>query len=344
MSRQLSGTYDPATAHLWKDLRHIPRHLRFGQTRWVYEGPNGLHWDLAGRHEGRQGAKMTNVLGGAYHLPFEHLLTESAYQIGATYERSNILKRIISMGVVLGGPQYSSWAYSMIEANWWDSWPHDTPGWLGCITPFGGIRWAQVQLAKVVDSPMKKDPRYAGNNLMIWDMDIMAVKPWYGKRMLVEQWTANPDTVTAQGYDETVFTIANRSQMPAWPMFLYSAPGRAWVQDGMTSRMQELPLISAKDGYVLVQTDPAERTLSASKDPVDELFYDLIADFARQSRILDLFLHDLTSLELPVWRRMPGIRFTSQIPPRTVANIRVRHSVGGGTIVCLMPQRYKRPS
>jgi hypothetical protein len=344
MSRQIPGVYDPYTAHLWQDARSIPRHLRFGHTRWVYEGPNGLHWDLAGRHEGRQGARLVNELGGHYHLPFEHLLTESAYQVGATYERTNYLKRTIHAGVVLGGPQYTSWAYSMIEENWWESWPEQNPGWLGCITPYGGIRWAQAQLGKVVDSPMKKDPRYAGNNVMVWDIDILAVKPWYAKRMLVEKWTANADVVAEKGYDETVFSIANRGNMSAHPMFIYTPPGRAWVQDGMTSRMQELPLISNKDGYVLVQTDPAERTLSASKDPVDDLFYDLIADFARQSRILDLFLHDTTSLELPVWRRQPGIRFTSAILPKTVANLRVRHNTAGGTIVCLMPQRFKRPS
>jgi hypothetical protein len=340
----ISGRLDPATAHLWKDPRTVPRHLRHTSTRWVYEGPNGLHWDLAGRNEGKQGARLVDELGGHYHMPFEHLLTESAYQVGATYERTNYLKRTIHMGVVLGGRQYTSAAYGMIENNWWESWPEEHPGWLGCITQNGGIRWAQVQIGKVVDSPMKKDPRYAGNNVMVWNMDVMALKPTWNKRMLVEKWTANADAVAANGYDETVFTIANRSNMPQWPMFIYTPPGRAWVQDGMTNRMVELPLISQKDGYVLVQTDTAERTLSAAKDPVDEIFYDLIADFARQSRILDLFLHDLTSLELPVWRRMPGIRFTSQIPPRTVANLRVRHSTAGGTVVCLMPQRYKRPS
>lgn len=344
MSKQLAGRFDPNTDHLWKNLRSIPRHLQYGKTRWVYEGPNGMHFDLSGRHEGRQGAKLTNELGGAYHLPFEHLLTESAYQVGATYERTNYLKRSMHLGVVLGGPQYTTYAYRMIENNWWNSWPEDTPGYLGCITPTGGIRWAQVQLEKAIDSPMKKDPVYAGNNIMLWDMNIMALRPWYAKRMLVEKWTANPQTVARRGYDETVFTIANKGQMPVWPMFLYTPPGRAWVQDGMTGRMQELPLITEKDGYVLVQTDPAERTLSAAKDPVDELFYDLAIDFIRQSRVLDLFLHDFTSLELPVWRRMPGLRFTSQIPPRTVANIRVRHSTAGGTIVCMMPQRFKRPS
>ena len=41
---------------------------------------------------------------GAYHLPFEHLFTESAYQVGSTYERTNINKRVISMRVIIGNP------------------------------------------------------------------------------------------------------------------------------------------------------------------------------------------------------------------------------------------------
>lgn len=341
--QQVPGRMYPGLQHLYQDWRIVPRHLRQETMRWVYLGPDGSHWDLAGRHEGRQGARMVNELGG-HHLPFEHLLSESAYQIGATYERTNYLKRITRMGVVLGGAQYTSSAYTMIEDMWWNAWPEEAPGWLGGKTMLGGWRWHQVRLAKTVESPMKKDPRYAGNNVMVWDMDLLGCQPWYAKRMLVEKWTANAAVVAEQGFDEHVFSIANRGQMSVYPMFIYTPPGRAWVQDGMTNRLQELPLITAKDGYVLCDTDPSHRTLSASKDPVDELFYDLLMDFIRQSRILNFFLHDLTSLELPVWRRQPGIRFTSQIPPHTVANLRVRHNTGGGTVICLMPQRFKRPS
>jgi len=327
-------------AYVYQRWETIPRALRSEETRWVYLGPNGSRWDLNGRHEGRQGVRLSREMQGAYHLPFDHLLTESAYQIGATYERSNINKRIISIGVTLGGPKYTTHAYRMIEANWWDAWPHDTPGWLGCHTKFGGWRWAQVQLGEAVKTSMTGDPASFGNNVMHWDMKLLAPKPWYAKRTLYETWTAHPDTVEEHGFDTETISIANRGHLPAWPVFVVSGPGKAYVQDGMTDRMVELPLLSADDGYVLVDTDPANRTLTGSKDPVDNIFFDVI----RQSKILDFFLHDIAALGLPVWRRANGIRFMSQIPPRTIANLKVQHSNANGTITVLLPQRYIRPS
>jgi hypothetical protein len=228
----------------------------------------------------------------------------------------------------------------MIEANWWDAWPHDTPGWLGCHTKFGGWRWAQVQLAEAVKTSMSSDPTMFGNNIMHWDMKLLACKPWYAKRTLYETWTAHPDTVAAHGFDSETISIANRGHLPQWPVFVVSGPGQVYVQDGMTDRMVKLPLLSADDGYVLVDTDPANRTLTGSKDPVDNLFFDII----RQSKILDFFLHDIAALGLPVWRRGGDVRFMSQIPPRTIANIKVQHSNANGTVTVLVPQRFIRPS
>lgn len=331
---------NPAEKVAWQDWNKIPRPMRGEQTNWVYIGPDGSFWNLSGRQEGRQGVKMTKELGGAYHLPFEQLLTESAYQVGATYERTNIKKRLINLGVVLGGPPHSNLAYSMIESNWWDAWPPDQPGWLGCQTRCGGWRWASVQLAKPTETRMAKDPRYAGNNVMTWDMDILAVNPWYAKRALFTTWTAHAATVAAHGFDEETISIANRSNLTVWPKFIFS-PGQVSVQDGMTENLLKMPLSTIDaDGNVLVDTDPTQRTLTADKDPVDNLFYDLI----RSSRLLDFFLHDLGSLGVPIWRRLNGVRFTSPIPPRTIANLKVRHNTAGGTVTVVMPQRFSRPS
>jgi hypothetical protein len=158
--------------------------------------------------------------------------------------------------------------------------------------------------------------------------------------MLVESFTAHQATIALHGFDEKTITIANRGNLPAQPKFLYTGPGRAWVQDGMTTKMVPLPTLSAADGYVQVDTDPAERTFKSSTEPVDNVFYQLI----RQSQILDFLLHDVAALGLPVWRRANGIRFLSEIPPRTVANLKVRHDHAGGQVIVLMPQRFSRPS
>jgi hypothetical protein len=178
------------------------------------------------------------------------------------------------------------------------------------------------------------------NNVQKWDMQIMGVNPWYAKRTLVEKWTAHAETVTANGFDEETITICNRGHLPVWPLFIYTGPGRAWVQDGMTTKMIPLPTLSVDDKYGLVDTDPSHRTLTGATDPVDNIFYQII----RQSKILDFFLHDVEALGLPLWRRANGIRFTSQIPPKTVANIKVRHDTAGGTVTLMLPQRFIRPS
>lgn len=198
---------------------------------------------------------MGQLIDGAHHLPFEHLITEGAYQVGATYERSNINKRIISFPVILGGPKYSAHAYRMIETNFWDSLPHDKPFWLGCHTMFGGWRWIEVRLAEVVKTPMKIDSVAFQNNTMQWEIKLLACKPWYAKRMLIERWTAHPETVAARGFDEETISIANRGDMPARFLAMYTGPGRAWIQDGITSRMVELPLLTSKDGYALVDSN-----------------------------------------------------------------------------------------
>jgi hypothetical protein len=309
-------------------------------TTWIYIGPNGSRFDLEGRNRGRQGVRLAPEIGGAYHLPFEHLFTEGAYQIGSTYERSNINKRVISFAAIIGGPKYSALQYRLAEDNWWDAWPHDTPGWLGAHTMFGGWRWGKVMLAEAVKGSQKADPVAHSNNLQKWDMQVVAPKPFYCKPKLYTTWRAHPQTVAARGYDMETIAIANRSQMPVWPLFLYTGPGRAWVSDGMTNRMVELPMLTSEDGYVLVDTDPANRTLTGSKDPVDNVFYELI----RSSRVLDFLLHDISALGLPVWRRGNGVRFVSQIPPRTVANITVKHDNGNGSVTVFMPQQFVRPT
>lgn len=325
--------------YLFSDYNQMRRWLRMPveTVRLVYIGPDGSWWDLAGRYKGRQGVKLAKELHGAYLEQFTQLFTEGAYQVGATYERTNIDKRVINLGVVLGYNR-SSTAYWNIESHWWDAWPIDTPGWLGLQIPGRGMRWTQVILAKPVDTSMPIDPTAFGNNGFTWDMQIVAPRSYYAKPMLYEQWTAHPETQGLLGYDETTFHIANRGTVGAWPKMIYSGPGQCWMQDGMLNTMIRLPVLSSDDGYVLVDTDPAERTFTAATDPIDNIFY----QFIRQSRVLDFFLHDIDALGLPVWRRANGVRFQSPIPPRTVANIKVRHDTPGAQVTLFIPQRYGR--
>lgn len=327
--------------HLLTEWEAARRFLKIPteSTRNMYIGPNGLRWDLSGRHKGRQGVTLGTHLQGDYHQQFEQLFTEGAYQIGATYERTNLTKKVINLAVTVGYNRSAS-AYRQIESNWWDSWPLNKPGWWGRFTPTTGWRWTQVMLAKTVDTEMPLDPTAFGNNGMRWDMQIVAPKPWWAKRVLHQTWSARPTTSALLGEDEYTFHIANRGTLESFPKFIYSGPGRCWVQDGNNGPMVEVPQLSEDDGYVTCDTDPAEPTFKGSNDPIDNGFYDYI----RSSRLLDFFLHDLAALGEPVWRRANGVRFTNPIPPRTVAHLKVRHTGETGQVTCLLPQRYTRPS
>lgn len=127
--------------HLLTDWESARRYLKLPTetTRNVYIGPNGRWWDLSGRHKGRQGARLGTHLQGDYHLPIDQLFSEGAYIDGAIYERTNIPKRIINLAVVLGF-NCSELQYRVIESNWWDSWPEDTPdGGAATLRSPGGV-------------------------------------------------------------------------------------------------------------------------------------------------------------------------------------------------------------
>lgn len=333
----------------------LPPELNSSATRWVYIGPDGSWWDLAGPRAGRQGVQLSEELQGAVHLPFEHLLTEGAYQMGATYERSNVNKRIIKLGAMIGSKtrQLNAHQFDMVSSRWWEAWPMGIPGWLGAHTWLGGWRWIPVMEADPSITSQKKDPKYAKNNTMVWDMSLLAVRPWYSKRIVMETFTAQAANFrSGHMYDEKTIAIANRGNMPQWIKFEATLPpgvkkGRAWVQDGMLGD-QPLKAIPSETGWftdtespILIDSDESARTLIASNDPIDNDFYRGL----RANKIVEFIFQDLLGDPLgePLWQRANGIRFTSMIPPRTVANIKVRHDTPGGTITVMCPQWFTRP-
>lgn len=332
----------------------LPPQLNSDATKWVYLGPDGSRWDLAGPRAGLQGVQLSEEMQGAVHMDFEHLLTESAYQMGATYERTNILKRIINFGAMIGSKTrpLTAHQFDMVSGRWFAAWPIGVPGWLGAHTWYGGWRWIPVMQAGPSKTSQKKDPKYAKNNTMVWDMQALAVRPWYSKRILMETFTAQAANFRpGHQYDEKTITIANRGDMWQWLKFQVTLPpgvkkGRAWVQDGMLAGTlkpipSETDWITAGESPLLVDCDEAARTLTAANDPIDNEFYKVL----RANKIVDFIFQDLLGDPLgePIWQRANGLRFTSMVPPRTVANIRVRHDTPGGTVTVMCPQWFTRP-
>ncbi|SKM80960.1 Bacteriophage protein [Mycobacteroides abscessus subsp. massiliense] len=321
----------------WDKLRPALQGL---ETRLMYITPDGFRYDLyGGPLAGRQGVHLAEEFDGEHHWPFELLLSEGAYEMGATVERVNVLKREINLGVKIGGRAipYNNYQYRMAESRWWQGQDEERDGWLGVYTRYSGWRWLRVRPAKTVSGSQKRDPVAFGNNFASWNLTWIAQKPYYSKPSFWKTWqNTHENAAHFTGGGEGVVTLANRGDLTSYPQFIVP-PGTCWVEDGNSDRMVPLPLITANDGYVLVDTDPTARTLTASNDPVDNIFYKI----ARQSKILDFFLHDLAASGEPIWKRFDK-RFMSGVAPKTIAQIRVKHSDPQAKITVILPQRYKR--
>ena len=322
----------------------LPPKLQGLGTRVVLIGPDGYLFDLSGPQAGRQGVRLAKTLQGEHHWPFELLITEGAYQVGVTIERTNYKGRIINAGVTIGGhnPPMTEFQYRWADNRFWGQMEQDKPSWLGVYTRFTGWRWTQVRLRATVDTAQSIDVTAFGNNTATEDVTFIAEKPYYAKRMKFETWDAQKARLNPTDDDDGdpttgMIALANCGDLPSCPIFLVVGAGDCSLQDGTTDMMVPLPKILSTDGYVIANSDPEEITLVSSKDPVDNLFYARI----RASKILEAFLHNLADRGERIDLRMQH-RFHSPVPPGTVAHIRVKHDNPHAQVTAFMPQHFKR--
>jgi hypothetical protein len=346
----------PTTENRPVPFEKLSPRLKGMGTQVVYISPDKQLFHLAGPNAGREGVSLATQLLGDQQWPFDVVVQESAYMMGASIERVNINKRMFNLGVIIGrhNPPMTEYQYRMAEDNWWQSQDEQQDGWLGIWTRFSGWRWIPVRPDKTVQTAQKMDNVAFGNNVSTWDITWIAARPYFTKPALYSTWKAKlaPGTATSEpimaptqpnpiagGPDLYTGTInlANRGDLPSYVSFLVSSPGEAWVQDNDSERMVKLPYTAKTDGIYLCDTEPGHRTLTAAKDPVDNLLYDVI----RQSKILDFFLHDTGALGLPLQLRFND-RFMYRVPPKTSVALTVQHSKANGTITAFLPQRHKR--
>ena len=341
----------------WTDLGPWGKQLRGKATKVVYMSPDGGRlWNLAGDWAGKEGVVLAPSLQGSMHMPFDQRYSAGAYQLGEDLERTDYRKRVFNLGVILGpGINYLSrkrypdneFAYRMIEEKWWSDWPehHRAPaGYWGQFTRTHGWRWIRVRQGEANDQTLELDPVAYGNNSQAWAMTLHASFPFFSKRPYTKVWLNVKANATLNGRNHGVIPLPNRGDWDQWPKFIVEGFSRGGdtvtIQDGITDRMVELPELFDTDGMVLVDTDPAARTLTASVDAVDTWYYKLI----RSSEVLDYILGDISNADsgVPVGRRMPGgIGFTSQLPKKASTSIRVTHTNPNGKVTAVVPQWFK---
>lgn len=317
-------------------------------TKMVWVGPNLKWWDLAGNLRGRQGVISTNEITGVGLAPFEQKFSEGPYIAGATLERTDIRKRIITFGVILNPNQNrmdkrqynSTFKYRYLEQSWWESFSRDKFGYLGFFTRATGWRWIKCVLNSDTSSGTHSlDPVAFNNNGAQYDMSLVAVDPYFYKPPFFKTWVNDPTKVAIgkDGFGQGRITLANRGSVISHPLYIITCPGQAMVSDGPD---QMVPLVetATADKFYMVDTNENMKTINGAVDPVDNPFY----RFIRQAGLVDYFLHDIAAQGLPLWRRWDkSHEFEYVAGPEQSITTKVAHDYPNGEITMILPQRYE---
>ena len=177
--------YHPPPKPPSENFYRLDERLQALHTQMVYLGVPGsaysgkeltdrAHWDLWGPAAGRQGLMLAPQFSGLMHLPFQHIVSEGPYTIGAVPERVDWKKRELGFGVMVGvgwGPD-TSFRYRMLEERWWRSWSAREDGWWGVYTRTHGWRCLRVRLAEDPKNAFVLDPVNNEDGFMQWDLSI----------------------------------------------------------------------------------------------------------------------------------------------------------------------------
>lgn len=316
----------------------LPIYLTALTDKVIYIDPSGNVFHLNGPQAGCEGVTLGEQLQGEQHLPFEQVISEGAYQFGATIERTNYPKRLINLRVTIGGSGYTAYQYQMCDNRWWQGQDETQDGWLGIGTRFTGWRWIPVRPFKTIDTAQKKSPVAFGNNTATWDINWVCQRPYYSKPAVYKTWLASQSgQPNAAGMYTGSVVLANRGDLPTQVEYMIGGAGVATVQDNNSTNMVQLPPLYEADGPGLCDTDPENRTLTAANDPQDNAFYDWLAS----SEILNFLLTNVTSSDEAWWER-GYVRFLYSVPPQTVVTFNVAHTNPNAVITTMLPLRYKR--
>lgn len=320
-----------------------PQRLQAMETVMIYVDPKGNLTTLNGPGAGEQGVQLYQTISGEQHYPFEQVVTESAYQLGATIERTNILKRLINFRIYIGRPGMNNFTYRACEDRWWSGQDEQNCGWFGVFTRYSGWRFIRVWPYKTVATGQKQDPVAYNNNQAIWDVDWIAPVPYYSKPATSSKpWVARlsgAPVLEADGnrYYHGTIAVPNKGDLESHVEYMITGGGTCIVQDNSSDRYVTLPLIDDTDGLVLCDTDSTHRTLIAAHDPHDDIFTKIL----RSVGLLNFFLTGSNNVGEPLWLR-GYVRFMYSLPPQSITHLRVKHTNPNATIVAVVTQRYKR--
>jgi hypothetical protein len=331
----------PEVLATYEHIEDVPYPLQAMETVMVFIDFQGNVFHLNGPNAGREGVRFHQNLQGEHHLFFEQVVTESAYQFGATIERVNYLARKINLRVYIGRPGMNNITYRACEDRWWTGQDEQVGGWFGVFTRFSGWRWIRVFPMKTVDTTQKTDPVAYDNNQAIWDINWIAPIPYYSTPSLVsDPWlAAKAGAPDKDGFYHGTIAVPNMGDIGSYVEYLLTGcAGTVYVQDNIMERNVEIGPIFASDGQVTVDTDPTKKTLVSENDPHDNEFYKVL----RAAGLLNFLLSPSKALSgEALWLRQ-YVRFIYPTPPKSVAHLHVKANNPDAQIVARLSQRFKR--
>ena len=332
----------------WKDLTDNQKANGIN-IRWTGCDDNEWHW--GGQFAGQEGAIITGPVKGMVHVPFKSIWSEPAYA-PPRFERTVDERKEIGLRLTTFSDSEYGWFDT--EEKLWAGLNGDEQGWFHVWTRRYGELYLPMQLLDSVENELEDDPSIEANGSMHeWDILLAADgEPRFRQPDLYDEWQYVPGTPTKMvTQDDEKFSpkievgvgqlkVANRSPTrKAWPVYHVSAPGRCWLEDGMSGRMFRVPKLP-KGMHVRIDTNPENRIVIGAKDPIRSNW---MTDWVNNSDLLQLFLRDFGAEAIPILEQFHGQGFETPLEPRTENRLTVYHSEPGARVSVSVPQRFERP-
>lgn len=290
-------------------------------------GQDFLTIDILGPNMKQQGVCLLSNFSGLYHTPKSPVRVSWAFQEGSTPSMfPRVDERILDIRLGTQGNTQLEW--EMIEQQLWSILRMDQDCILRIYSEISRPRELTVRLDRKPKDVMQYDP--SAQNLMIWDITLVACDPYWYSEILTSTWTNTGHT--GSGF----LTYANPGDVECWVQI-------ASAQfDVGTTQTWTLP-----DG-IAVYPPGTRNALGASiaGQPMTVTLPPLAAgneflvDTYPNARMLSVRTGN------QAWALMNGVFFVNSIPPNTPPT-QVPVSVSGGdgnsSVTAYMTIRWDRP-
>lgn len=316
------------------------------------EGINGEWFTLAGPLAGDRGMFLGTGVKGLFDPPVKVVYEEPGNYPGARYLSHRILRRDITLAILILDDKSDPWAGRDSELR--KALAYDRDAYIHVTTPESGHRKLKVRLGDAPDTEFDTDPHMG--SIVVVKLLLIAGDPfWYEDDVVYEQITKrdtrfNPpalpwvfsnfpqETLTfhVTGLNPTDQYIwlkwslpGSTEQIPTmpwpWPPGVpipwETAPFTQWVVPDYSfedpeyaDRRLKLPGLIYKEN-VVVDTDPRVEQVSSE-------------------------------INTPVWARMNGVRFRHPVPPYTYSKdfvVTVAGCAPGQMVTLRIPRPWSRP-